>query len=206
VNLRSGPGTTFDRLVVLPALSVLPLTGRSADNQWWQVRYAATNQIGWISAGFSTLYGSCGTIPIVGTATNTPVVIPSNTPIVPTNTSAPTVTPGLPDLVVTSIVGANALVLSGGTVTQSYSITLTNTGSGPSGAFQARITSFPPTQTRELNASSLPAGGSISLNVDLTFTSANAYTINVQADSGGSVTEVSEVNNSGQLPVTVTNP
>lgn len=81
LNVRSGPGTNYPILAVAPAGTVGEITGRSADNQWWQVRVANTispDGFAWVSAGFVS-------------ATNV-----SNVPVVSPSTSAPSATPGAP--------------------------------------------------------------------------------------------------------------
>lgn len=208
LNLRTGPGTQFDRITVLPAGTVVPITGRIGSNQWWQVRFGAT--IGWVSAAYVTVYGICTGIPVIAT----PVPPPTFPPTVPPPTAVPTFTrtpvsptPGLPDLVVASIVGPTSVTIPAGetSATASYSITIANTGSGSTGQFNSTITVLPGGTAQELSAvSNLNAGESIALTIALVFDAPGSYTLRVLADSDSEVDEVSEVNNTGTLDVVVT--
>jgi hypothetical protein len=71
---------------------VVPITGRTGANTWWQVRFGATS--GWVSNQFVTLYGNCSgvivppipptpTVPGAATATTPPSATPqpSATPL-----------------------------------------------------------------------------------------------------------------------------
>ncbi|CAG1770216.1 hypothetical protein BAC2_00894 [uncultured bacterium] len=207
LRLRGGPGTNYAQIGLLNAGSVVPIIGRIGSNEWWQVRVNLT--IGWISAAYTSVYGICNGVPIVTPpATPTPVI--TNT-VVPTSTLTltappPTVTPGPADLLVTNIVGSNVLTLGAGDapVTSSYSVTITNAGSSPTGQFNNTIAVNPGGAATPLGVvASLAPGESILLNVSLTFSSAGNYTIQAQADSDNQVTELSEVNNAGVFNVTV---
>lgn len=204
LNVRSGPSTVYDRLTVLSAGAIVPIIGRTGANDWWQVRVGLT--IGWVSAEFTSVYGICSAVPVIaapptptplgGAATWTPQ--PTFTP-----RPQPTNTPGRADLVITSIAGATSLVLAD-SPDQTYSITITNTGSGPSGSFVNSFTG-PDGVEGDLGAvSNLNAGESIVLTVNVTFTATGNITLRAVADSGTQVAEVSEVNNSATLTVTVT--
>lgn len=205
LNVRGGPGTVYDRLTVLAAGTVTPIIGRTGANDWWQIRYGLT--VGWISAPFTSVYGICSAVPVVP-APPTPTPLggaPTWTPQ-PTFTPRPpqaTNTPGTPDLVITSIAGATDVVLADAP-TQTYSITITNTGSGPSSSF-VNVFTGPDGAEVDLGAvSNLNAGESIVLTKSVTFTGAGSFTLKARADSGNQVTEVSEVNNNASLVVTVT--
>lgn len=209
LNLRTGPGTQFDRITVLPAGTVMPITGRIGSNQWWQVRFGAT--IGWVSAAYVTVYGICTGIPVIVTPVPPPTTPPTSPPpptLAPTFTHTPvSPTPGLPDLVVASIVGPTSLTIPTGetSVTANYSITIANTGSGSTGQFNSTITVLPGGTPQELSAvSNLSAGESIALTIALLFDAPGSYTLRVLADSDSDVDEVSEVNNTGTLDVVVT--
>lgn len=209
LNLRTGPGTQFDRITVLPAGTVMPITGRIGSNQWWQVRFGAT--IGWVSAAYVTVYGICTGIPVIATPVPPPTTPPTSPPpptLAPTFTHTPvSPTPGLPDLVVASIVGPTSLTIPAGetSVTANYSITIANTGSGSTGQFNSTITVLPGGTPQELSAvSNLSAGESIALTIALLFDAPGSYTLRVLADSDSDVDEVSEVNNTGTLDVVVT--
>ncbi|MFN8375967.1 MAG: CARDB domain-containing protein [Anaerolineae bacterium] len=118
----------------------------------------------------------------------------------------PTATRVPPDLVVASIDGAQTLTLSGGSASATYTIVITNTGGSPTGSFNSTLTVQPGNTVTNLAAiSSLNAGESITLPTPLTFTGAGTYTLTVRADSGSTVTESFEANNTNSLVVTVSN-
>lgn len=52
VNLRTGAGTTFSILNVIPRDTAVSILGRNADTTWWKVSYRGT--VGWVNAGFVT--------------------------------------------------------------------------------------------------------------------------------------------------------
>jgi hypothetical protein len=209
LNVRSGPGTQYVVLQVLATGTLVPIVGRDPFNTWWQIRAGTT--IGWVSAAFVLVYGNCSFIPIIQPPppppTNTPTRTPTPITITPVNTPTATNTPGLPDLVITSIVGETTLPLSGATVTGNYAVTITNTGQGPTGQFLNTIAVTPDGTVTQLGAvAGLSAGESIVLTVSLTFASTGSYTITARADSDSQITEISEVNNVGILSVQVVPP
>lgn len=204
LNLRNGPGTNYDRLTVLSAGTQAPIIGRLGDNTWWQIRYGITT--GWVSAQYTSVYGQCGAVPVIAppptptTTASTPTPTATATPT-PTATPSITVTPGKPDLVISSIAGPTSTTVAASPVT--YSVTITNTGSGPSGNFVNKVTLPNGTQGDLGAVSNLNAGESIILNIDITFTAPGPYTLQALVDSANQVVEVSEVNNTGSLPISV---
>lgn len=205
LNVRSGPSTAYPVLTVLAPGSVVPIIGRVPANDWWQIRAGAI--IGWVSAQFTNVYGNCTGVPIVpppptptsGVPTLTPLPTNTLTPIAPTPTALPA------DLVVTNISGAATLSLGGaGTVTSSYSATITNLGGTQTGMFNNVIRVNPGGAETALGVvSNLLPGESIILNANLTFTAPGNYIIEVRADSNNQVTEITEANNTGFFNVTV---
>jgi uncharacterized protein YraI len=202
LNVRTGPGTVYDRITTLQAGAVVPIIGRTGANDWWQIRYGTI--VGWVNAPFTSVYGICNAVPvIVAPPTPTPLGgAPTWTPQ-PTFTPRPpqaTNTPGTPDLVITSIAGATNVTLTD----ETYSVTITNTGSGPSGSFVNTFTGVDGVEDDLGTVSNLNAGESIVLTVTVSYTAAGNFTLRARADSGNQVTEVSEVNNSASLQVTAT--
>ncbi|MBC7813246.1 MAG: SH3 domain-containing protein [Burkholderiales bacterium] len=210
VNLRTGPGTNYDRIRDIAAGVQVPIIGRLGSNEWWQVR--SGNTIGWMSAAYATLYGNCGGIPIVlpppsptssvatATRTNTPI------PNVPTATYTPTRTPGPADLVISSIEGEETLSLDGETeIVSQYSIVVTNTGAGSTGQFANMMLLQPDNTELDLGVvGNLAPGENILLTIEVTFTAVGSYTLQARTDSDSQVAEQSEVNNLGIFEVVVT--
>ncbi len=204
LNLRSGPGTVYDRVGLVAGGAVVPIIGRVGDNSWWQVRYGIT--VGWVSGQYTSIYGICSSVPVIAapptpTPTgSTPTAIPSVTKT-PTPTPTITVTPGKADLVISSVAGPTSTTVAASPVT--YSITITNTGSGPSGSFTSTV-KLPNGSDANLGVvSNLNPGESISLNIDIPFTAATSYTLIALVDSSSQVNEISEVNNTATLLITV---
>ncbi len=204
LNLRSGPGTVYDRVGLVAGGAVVPIIGRVGDNSWWQIRYGIN--VGWVSGQYTSIYGICTSVPVITTPPtptptgSTPTAIATITKT-PTPTPTITVTPGKADLVISSIAGPTSTTVAASPVT--YSITITNTGSGPSGSFSSTV-KLPNGSDANLGVvSNLNAGESISLNIDIPFTAATSYTLIAVADSANQVNEISEVNNTATLLVTV---
>lgn len=80
VNLRSGPGVTFETLVIVDPDVVVDVFGRNADATWYQV--STNGQQGWMARTFVGL--------LSGTPTGLPIV---ESTTVPANTTGPTSTP-----------------------------------------------------------------------------------------------------------------
>ncbi|MBE2183583.1 MAG: SH3 domain-containing protein [Anaerolineae bacterium] len=217
LNVRTGPSTNFPLITTLAAGSVVPIVGRTAANDWWQVRVNAVS-IGWVASAFTTVFGNCTLIPVVPspptptssapTATDTPIP-PTNTltltPVPPTLTA----TPGLPDLVVTSIVGPNAINLGPGSTptTTTFSITITNTGQSAASQFTTtlQIQGVGAAQPIGVVANLLP-NESIVLNGNLTFDTVGTFTVVAVADAFNQVAEITKVNNSGSVNIVVNPP
>ncbi len=204
LNLRSGPGTVYDRVGLVAGGAVVPIIGRIGDNSWWQVRYGIN--VGWVSGQYTSIYGICSSVPVI-TVPPTPTPTGSTPTPQPTITKTPTpsptitVTPGKADLVISSIAGPTSTTIAASPVT--YSITITNTGSGPSGSFANKI-KLPNGSDADLGVvANLNAGESISLNIDITYTLATTYTLIATIDSNSQVNEISEVNNTATLLITV---
>jgi hypothetical protein len=216
VNFRQSPDSSVTTNIVttLAPGTVVPVVGRLANNTWWQVRVNTT--VGWVAAQVVTLYGNCQLVPVVSapvaptiaapTFTWTPIILPTNTltltPVPPTLTP----TPGTPDLIISSIAGPTALTLGPGNsvVVANFSVQITNSGQGPAGAFSSVISVSPGTPETPLGVvSGLGAGQSTILTITLPFTTPGTYTVAARADSNGQVAELSDVNNTGQVTVTI---
>lgn len=212
LNFRTSPSTTQGNNIIttLAAGTLAPITARLADNSWYEIN--VNNRLGWVSGStqFVTITGNCFNVPIKSLETPTPT--PSVTPtIVPTlnvtNTPAPptnTPTPQRPDLVVTGIFGETTVSMSGNaSVARTYTVTITNVGLGSAGQFSATLTINNGTPLELGVVGGLDGGQSVSLTREVTFSSAGTYNLRVDADPTNQVLEVSEVNNRGDLTVTV---
>ncbi|MGF1505273.1 MAG: SH3 domain-containing protein, partial [Anaerolineae bacterium] len=63
VVLRSGPGTNFARVTVVPFNTTVPVLGRNAQNSWVYVEY--NNQPGWMAAFLVNIIGDLNAVPVV---------------------------------------------------------------------------------------------------------------------------------------------
>jgi uncharacterized protein YraI len=87
LNVRSGPGLTFNSLGVLEPNTVVPLTGKNATASWFQIKYPAGSSsggYGWVTAQY-----------IQTDATNLPVLDDFGTPVA-SGIGAPTPIPRTP--------------------------------------------------------------------------------------------------------------
>ncbi len=95
LNVRGGPGTSYDLTGLLPSGTSAEIVGQGPNRQWWQIRFApAVDGFGWVSAdsAFSNAVNT-ENVPIVPappTPTGTPTQTPTQTPTsTPTETSIP---------------------------------------------------------------------------------------------------------------------
>lgn len=79
LNLRSGPGTTYDSIGVLNQGDTLDIQSRLANNVWIQVAPARFDDLGWVNAApkFVQINVDLNTIPIVVPPTPPPIPMPS---------------------------------------------------------------------------------------------------------------------------------
>lgn len=203
LNLRSQPTTSAGNNVVtvLPTYTLTTVIGRLGNNSWWQVQYSTIT--GWVSAQYTELSGNCQNVPVQATPTPTPTPLPATaTPtLTPTITNTPA--PLKPDLLVTNIVGNQEVTLSGPPVTLTYSVTVTNIGIGAAGQFTVKLY-VDNVEEEEWVVSGLDRAQSVALTTELTWSAAGTYDIRVNADTGNQVEELSDVNNRGDITVTVT--
>ena len=86
LNVRTGPGTNYDRVGSLAAGSTVAITGRDANRAWWQIPYAdAPGGQGWISAGYGTA-SNAESVPVVQVP---PTPTPSGPTPAPTSAAPP---------------------------------------------------------------------------------------------------------------------
>jgi len=86
VNVRGGPGTNYPVVGLLRAGDVAAVTGRSADNAWWQIIYPANSgSTGWVVNTYVQANAAAGGVPVAAA----PAPPPTNTPVSATPTSTP---------------------------------------------------------------------------------------------------------------------
>ncbi len=62
LRLRSGPGTTYSITGRLPSGATVPVLGRSAASDWFQVTYSGLT--GWVAASYCTVSGDLSAVPV----------------------------------------------------------------------------------------------------------------------------------------------
>jgi N-acetylmuramoyl-L-alanine amidase len=90
LNVRSGPGTSFNSLGTLNPQDVVALTGKDSNGTWLQIEFSAGPEgKGWINAAFARAQG-VDNLPVVSDAgTVIGTVTPENTSLPPTPTIVP---------------------------------------------------------------------------------------------------------------------
>ncbi len=97
LNVRSGPGTSFDSLGLLEAGVTVSLTGKNSTASWFQIEYAAAPQgLGWVTAQYIQTEAA-DKLPVLDDY-GTPVATgAAETPSDPALTPTPTVGPAFDD-------------------------------------------------------------------------------------------------------------
>jgi uncharacterized protein YraI len=204
LNFRQGPGQNYDRLQLLGLGTIVFVTGRLQDNTWWQGHYG--NTVGWVSASYVTLLGTCYGIQ---------AVIPSPSPAPTatiTTTAAPTVaqatnTPGKPDLIVSELSGPVSMPLDdNGSKVGTYRIMIQNVGTISTGAFNVGLV-LPDGTLRDLGSvAALLPGQSALVQTDVTFTAPGSARLIAIVDSNNTVDETNEANNLKPLDIVIIKP
>jgi len=88
LTIFEGAGTSTNAVTTVSLGAVIPLTGRTADNSWWQTAQ------GWLQSVYTTRFGNCSNLQVTGEVAIVPSATPSNTPTA-TNTAEPTIDPTL---------------------------------------------------------------------------------------------------------------
>ena len=204
LNFRQGPAQSYPPLAVLGLGNVVYITGRIADNTWWQGRI--NNTVGWMSASFITLLGNCYTIQVAQPPASP---VPSATI---TLTSAPTVaqasiTPGKADLLVSDLLGPVSIVLDqNGTKTVGYTILVQNVGTANAANFNVGLVMPDGTQQDLGTVPLLVPGQKAQFQATLTFTAPGSARLNVVADTYNTIDETNETNNLRSLDVVLIKP
>ena len=88
LNVRTGPGTMYPKIGVLPKGGSAPITGKDASGAWWQIEFPpGTGRHGWVAAAYASAQSANG-VPVVQAPP-----IPTHAPPTATNTPAATATP-----------------------------------------------------------------------------------------------------------------
>jgi hypothetical protein len=90
LNVRTGPGTNYERIGWLAAGTTVSIIGRNANGTWWHIPYPdAPDGAAWISAGYGTARDTQG-VPVVEAP---PTPTPSAPKATPTTETPPPTPP-----------------------------------------------------------------------------------------------------------------
>ena len=207
LNVRSGPGNSYEVLGLLRRDAEVRIVGQSEDGEWLQIEYPAhSNLHGWVIVGSLEVQGDLAGVPIATPealplpevptyeAVPTEPVFTTQTPEV-TVTPTPTPAPALPDLVVSgSLVSGGVLV-----------VTITNQGSGALPSTTIDVAVYDVSGATKLNSTTtavqaLSAGASIDIRTGyLPF--GGPPQVLVIVDPNGKIAESDDTNN--RLTVTL---
>ena len=79
VNIRSGPGTTFEVIATLPPNVPLPIIGRNATGTWWQIE-GPDGDRGWVADSVVTVR-NVAEVPVVAAPVPPTAAVPTATPV-----------------------------------------------------------------------------------------------------------------------------
>ncbi len=118
VNVRNGPGTSFDSVGTLNPNDTVTLTGKDPSGQWYQIQYAAApDGKGWVAASFIQATGT-DNLPIVGSAGS---IIGTGTPVAAATVATPTPAPAFADQDSSQVPAADVAFSAPGAQTLLYS-------------------------------------------------------------------------------------
>ncbi|NUQ37353.1 MAG: protein kinase [Caldilineales bacterium] len=86
-NVRSGPGTQYDRIGVAAAGQRFDITGKNGAETWWQIDF--NGRAGWLFADLVSAAGDLGRVSVAPAPPTPTRVPPTATPIPPTPTPIP---------------------------------------------------------------------------------------------------------------------
>ncbi|NDJ84462.1 MAG: ABC transporter substrate-binding protein [Chloroflexi bacterium] len=155
LNLRTGPGTEYERIDQLQQGDQVTVAGRNQNFTWLFIQYQG--RVGWVSADFVDLFdpgGLLATVPIVQAP--------------PTPTPQPTQAPQIPDLVITNATITPPLPQPGTVITAT--VTIENQGAVDAGAFAVATSFLPGEVYAAQNISSLAAGETVTTTLTATIT------------------------------------
>ncbi|MDQ3248152.1 MAG: SH3 domain-containing protein [Chloroflexota bacterium] len=91
LNVRSGPGATFNQLTTVADGQVISLAGRDVTNSWLQVQLAG-DQVGWVSSIYVTPNLAVTSLPVVDATAIVPAAVTTTPATAPASGGAATAT------------------------------------------------------------------------------------------------------------------
>lgn len=197
-NVRSGPGTAYDIVGSLALGQTAAIVGRNDAYTWWYINYPSTGGYAWIAG--SVVTASC--VPSIVQVVAAPP-LPTVEVVVADTTSndsddsddAGESTSALPDLAANGMQAAPNPATQGQRV--DIQVRVTNRGAAPSGSFTVQWWATHALVACDWTVSSLAAHASKALSCHYIYQGWNpAYQIKLVVDSGNTVVESNEGNNS----------
>ena len=208
LNIRSGPGTSFNSLGTLNPQDVVSLTGKDANGAWLQIDFAAGPEgKGWVNAAFVQAK-DVDKLPIV---TDAGQVVGTGTPVDTPLPSTPTVVPAPMDNDSAQAPAVNVVFSATGTRSMQYASDV----SSPNGDTDDWMQFTPFTQTVRIDLActgngsvlievlqnnqpiqNLPCGSNQALATE----AGTAYLIHIQAPASGTLTYIQYTVNITSIP------
>ncbi len=194
VNVRSGPSTAYDIVGALPSGTSTRVYGQNDSRTWWYIEFpASSGRYAWVSMSVTT--GSCIPVSLQFVAA----------PPLPTATATSTLVVGLlPDLYVSEYAWLPVPPHMG--FPFNIRVGVYNQGNAPAGFFTVRwwLSTSAPSAACSWNVASLVANGGKILQCNYTPGGwNNAYPSRVVVDTGNTVAESNEGNNTRSAPLQV---
>jgi uncharacterized protein YraI len=202
LNFRQGPSQNYPPFQVLALGNIVFITGRLADNTWWQGRIG--NTLGWMSASYITLLGVCSGVSVAAPPAS-PVPTATITNTVPATVATPI--PGKPDLVVLEIIGPISIVLNAdNTKAAIYQIRVRNKGGATTAALILRLV-LPDGTLRDLGVvQALAPQQTAVFQTEVTFNAPGSVRLTAIVDSNNTIDESDETNNLKSLDLVLIKP
>lgn len=198
INVRSGPGTNYDRIGQLRQTDVVQVIGVNPGLDWLVINFPPqTGGRGWVQGSLMNVTGNLGSVPIIEPP-------PSPTPLPATNTPIPPTAQPFPDLVAISVVlnppqpKANQPFIA--------SVVLQNKGSVSAGQFAVAASWQPGNIYSAVTVNELAAGATttVNLNVSPGVTGTGNFTVEVVVDLNSQVNEGPNGEGNNKFPVVYT--
>lgn len=146
LNVRSGPGTQYDRVFQLSRGDQVAVSGRNGDFSWYFIQHQG--RVGWVTSEFLDIFDPGGLIALL------PLIPDPATP-----TPAPTQVPQDADLIITSVTFSPSQPIAGSPFTAT--VTIRNQGGADAGGFAVAASFRPGEIYSAQNLGGLPAGQSV---------------------------------------------
>ncbi len=186
VNVRSGPGTDFDKIGEINQGETHPIIGTNADRSWVVIRFGGGQ--GWVSAEVVQIFDPYNDFNLL------PILQPiEGGAFVPPPVTQPPPPSGGIDLLIESVVLSPAQL----SPSQPFSaqVVIRNNGTQDATNFIVAATFQPDNIPVNNTIGGLAAGGIVSTNLVATVSGTGSFTIGVMVDSSNGVAETNESNN-----------